>query len=301
MYTAAMVPFLHFGRLLVPTFGLMIAAAMAVAYCVLRADFARRGLAGKDSTTAEMFVAVPALCGIVGAKLYHVLETPRELLADPLGQLFSRYGLAWFGGLLAGFAAFVWLAQRFRYSLLEVFDAGSAAAAIGYGVGRIGCLLSGDGDYGVPTSLPWGMSFPNGLVPTTVRVHPTPIYELIVACAIAWILWKLGRLQIRSGWTGKTTSALKEVPVPGAEAGRAFAVQMPSKRWNARLPWLRPGSVFAAYLILTGVARFLVEFIRINPRSFFGLTNAQAASLASIIAGVVLWVAVSRESLPERR
>src|SRR6202034_2519031 len=142
-----MVPFLHFGRLLVPTFGLMIAAAMVVAYYVLRADFARRGLAEKDSTTAEMFVAVPALCGIVGAKLYHVLETPRELLADPLGQLFSRYGLAWFGGLLA------------------VFDAGSAAAAIGYGVGRIGCLLSGDGDYGVPTSLPWGMSFPNGLVP----------------------------------------------------------------------------------------------------------------------------------------
>ena len=298
LYTAAMVPFLHFGRLLVPTFGLMIAAAMGVAYSVLRADFARRGLAAKDSTTAEMFVAVPALCGIVGAKLYHVLETPRELLADPLGQLFSRYGLAWFGGLIAGFAAFVWLARRFRYSLLEVFDAGSAAAAVGYGVGRIGCLLSGDGDYGVPTSLPWGMSFPNGLVPTTERVHPTPIYELIVACAIALILWKLGSLQILSGWIGKTTTASKEVRVQVAEAGRAFASpQLPSKHWNAQL-WLRPGSVFAAYLILTGVARLLVEFIRINPRSFFGLTNAQAASLASIIAGAALWVAVSRESLP---
>ncbi|HXO88001.1 MAG TPA: prolipoprotein diacylglyceryl transferase [Candidatus Acidoferrales bacterium] len=267
-----MVPFLHFGRLLVPTFGLMIAAAMVVAYYVLRADFARRGLAEKDSTTAEMFVAVPALCGIVGAKLYHVLETPRELLADPLGQLFSRYGLAWFGGLIAGFAAFVWLARRFKYSLLAVFDAGSAAAAIGYGVGRIGCLLSGDGDYGVPTSLPWGMSFPNGLVPTTERVHPTPIYELIVACAVTSILWRMGARQIR---------ARSE----HGSAGRA----------------LRPGGVFAAYLILTGVARFLVEFIRINPRSFFGLTNAQAASLASVIAGVALWVAVSRKDLPERR
>jgi phosphatidylglycerol---prolipoprotein diacylglyceryl transferase len=301
LYTAAMVPFLHFGRLLVPTFGLMIALAMVVAYYVLRADFARRGLAATDSTTAEMFVAVPALCGIVGAKLYHVLETPRELLADPLGQLFSRYGLAWFGGLIAGFGAFVWLARRFRYSLPEVFDAGSAAAAIGYGVGRIGCLLSGDGDYGVPTSLPWGMSFPNGLVPTTERVHPTPIYELIVACAIAWILWKLGSLQILSGWIGKTTTASKEVRLQVPVAGRAFAaLQMPSKHWNALLAWLRPGSVFAAYLILTGVARFLVEFVRINPRSFFGLTNAQAASLASIVAGVALWVAVSRKSLPER-
>jgi phosphatidylglycerol:prolipoprotein diacylglycerol transferase len=303
LYTAAMVPFLHFGRLLIPTFGLMIAAAMAVAYYVLRADFARRGLAAKDSTTAEMFVAVPALCGIVGAKLYHVLETPRELLADPLGQLFSRYGLAWFGGLLAGFAAFVWLARRFRYSLPQVFDAGSAAAAIGYGVGRIGCLLSGDGDYGVPTSLPWGMSFPNGLVPTSERVHPTPMYELIVACAIAWILWELGRLQILSGSIGKSTTASRRDRVEFAsEAPRASAsLETPSKHWNALRPWLRPGSVFAAYLILTGVARFLVEFIRINPRSFFGLTNAQAASLASVISGVALWVAVSRKSLPQSR
>ena len=254
-----MIPFLHLGPLLVPTFGLMIAAAMLAAYYVMRADMARRGLAAKDTSTAEMFVAVPALCGIVGAKLYHALETPRELLADPLGQLFSRYGLAWFGGLIAGLAAFVWLARRFKIPLLEIFDAGSAATAVGYGVGRIGCLLSGDGDYGRPTSLPWGMSFPNGLVPTTERVHPTPIYELIAALAIAWILWRLGSRQLR---------AREE---RGGSAGAA-------------------GSVFAAYLILTGVARFLVEIIRINPRSFFGvLTNAQAASLLCVAAGAALW------------
>jgi phosphatidylglycerol---prolipoprotein diacylglyceryl transferase len=258
-----MIPFLHLGPLLVPTFGLMIAAAMVVAYYVLRADMARRGLAAKDSTTAEMFVAVPALVGIMGAKLYHVLETPRELLADPMGQLFSRYGLAWFGGLIAGLAAFVWLARKFKYPLLEIFDAGSAAAAIGYGVGRIGCLLSGDGDYGKPTSLPWGMSFPNGLVPTTDRVHPTPIYEFVAACAITWILWRLGTRQLAAR----------------AEHGEAA---------------MRAGTVFAAYLILTGVARFLVEIIRINPRSFFGLTNAQAASVVCVIAGVALCWRVGR-------
>jgi phosphatidylglycerol---prolipoprotein diacylglyceryl transferase len=140
-----------------------------------------------------------------------------------------------------------------------MLDAGSPAAALGYGVGRIGCLLSGDGDYGKPTSLPWGMSFPNGLVPTTQRVHPTPIYELIVACVIAWILWRLGA---------------------------RFLSTRPASR----------GSVFAAYLVLTGVARFLVEFIRINPRSFFGLTNAQAASVLSVVAGVVLWLAIFRRS-----
>jgi phosphatidylglycerol:prolipoprotein diacylglycerol transferase len=261
LYWRAMIPFLHLGPLLVPTFGLMVAAAMVAAYYVLRADMARRGLAAKDTSTAEMFVAVPALVGIVGAKVYHVLETPRELFADPVGQIFSRYGLAWFGGLIAGFAAFVWLARRFKFPLLEIFDAGSAAAALGYGVGRVGCLLSGDGDYGVPTSLPWGMSFPNGLVPTTARVHPTPIYELIAACVIAWILWRMGTRQLNAR--------------------------------GASGVW-RPGEVFAAYLILTGVARFLVEFIRINPRSFFGLTNAQAASVGSVIAGAALWWRVVR-------
>jgi phosphatidylglycerol---prolipoprotein diacylglyceryl transferase len=252
-------PFIHIGPVAVPTFGLMVAVAMVAAYYVLRADMARRGIAPKDSSLAEMFIAVPCLVGIVGAKLYHVLESPRQLFADPVGELLSRYGLAWFGGLIAGFAAFVWLARSRKIPLLEMLDAGSPAAALGYGVGRIGCLLAGDGDYGKPTSLPWGMSFPNGLVPTTQRVHPTPIYELIVACVIAWILWRVG----------------------------------------ARLLPRRPvsrGLVFAGYLVLTGIARFLVEFIRINPRSFFGMTNAQAASLLSVVAGVVLWLAISRRS-----
>lgn len=261
-----MIPFIHLGPLLVPTFGLMIAVAMVAAYYVMRADMARRGLAAKNTSTAEMFVAVPALCGIVGAKLYHVLETPRDLLADPAGQLLSRYGLAWFGGLIGGLAAFVWLARKFRIPLLDIFDAGSPAAAIGYGVGRIGCLLSGDGDYGKPTSLPWGMSFPNGLVPTTDRVHPTPIYELIAACAIALILWRIGTRQLHTR---------EERGAEGAGAG----------------------TVFAAYLIFTGLARFLVEFIRINPRSVFGvLTNAQTASLACVVAGAALWLRVARKT-----
>lgn len=257
-----MIPFLHFGPLTIPTFGLCVAAAMVAAFFLLRADLRRRGITAE----AESLVAVPALAGIVGAKLYHVLESPRELFADPRGELFSQFGFAWFGGLIAGVGVFYWIARRIARrntaagratSLLEILDAGSPAAALGYGIGRIGCLLSGDGDYGIPTSLPWGMSFPNGLVPTTQRVHPTPIYELIVASVIAWWLWRLGARTVASA-NGK-------------------------------------GIVFAQYLVWTGMARFLVEFIRINPRSFLGvLTNAQAASLLSIGAGVVLWESVAR-------
>jgi phosphatidylglycerol:prolipoprotein diacylglycerol transferase len=270
-----MIPFLHFGPIGVPTFGLMVALAMLVSFYVLRADMARRNLAPWNSTTAEIFVAVPCLVGIVGAKLYHVLESPRELFADPAGQLFSRYGLAWFGGLIAGFAAFVWLAKWKKIPLLEMFDAGSPAAALGYGVGRVGCLLSGDGDYGIPTSLPWGMSFPNGLVPTTERVHPTPVYELIVACAIAWVLWRMG--------------------------ARQLARRSKAAKGSARASVARPGSVFAAYLLLTGAARFLVEFIRINPRSFLGMSNAQAASVVSMIVGAGLWWATAEGKIAADR
>jgi phosphatidylglycerol:prolipoprotein diacylglycerol transferase len=290
------IPFLHLGPVTIPTFGLMVACAMLAAFFMLRADLIRRGLvapadnlpvkrSGKPAAgiraaanaEAEMLIAIPCLAGIVGAKLYHVLESPADFFAHPLDQLISPYGFAWFGGLLAGFAAFVLVGRHQKIPLLTLLDAGSPAAALGYGIGRIGCFLSGDGDYGIPTSLPWGMSFPNGLVPTTQRVHPTPIYELIVACLIAWWLWRVGARQIVALYGNSAAQRAKS-----AEGGR------------------RPpdGSVFASYLIWTGLARFLVEFIRINPRSFLGMSNAQAAGLGCVIAGVILWLWLSKR---ERR
>jgi phosphatidylglycerol:prolipoprotein diacylglycerol transferase len=275
------IPFLHLGSLNVPTFGLMVATAMACAYFVLRADIFRRGLAPDKTSaaaTAETFIAFPCLAGIAGAKLYHELQSPGEFFAHPLQHMFSQYGFAWFGGLLAGFAAYAWLAWMRRIPLFEMFDAGSPAAALGYGIGRIGCFLSGDGDYGIPTSLPWGMSFPNGLVPTTERVHPTPLYELIAACAIAWWLWRLGARQI----AGRSAAASASPTSSGPSAKSAS----PSGAAQSRIP---RGGIFAAYLILTGLERFLVEFIRINPRSFLGMSNAQAAGLLSLIAGAGLW------------
>jgi len=248
----------------------MVASAMVAAFYVLRADLARRGIAGKKSGLAETFIAVPSLAGIIGAKLYHVLQSPQDLLAHPFAEIFSQYGFAWFGGLIAGVAVFVWLAWRNDIPLLEMLDAGSPAAALGYGVGRIGCLLAGDGDYGIPTSLPWGMSFPNGVVPTTQRVHPTPLYEFLGACLIAWFLWRMGKGQLRTQ-SSEMESSRRSLPT---------------------------GTVFAAYLILTGAARFLVEFIRINPRSVLGLTNAQLASAASIFVGVVIALRTRGRSAP---
>jgi len=241
-------PFIHIGPLTLGSYGLMVATGLICAFFILRADFARRGV----SADAEAIIGITGLAGLVGSRLYHLLESPAEFCADPWPQLFSTMGFAFVGAIIGGFLALVLLAKRFRMSPLLMLDAASPAAAIGYGIGRIGCLISGDGDYGIPTSLPWGMSFPNGIVPTTERVHPTPIYEFLVAILIFWILWRLGEGVLKT-----------------------------------KAPH---GIIFAAYLVLTGIARFLVEMIRINPRSFYGLTNAQAASVVSILAGVALFV-----------
>jgi phosphatidylglycerol:prolipoprotein diacylglycerol transferase len=242
-----MIPYLQLGPLNLPTFGLMVALALFVSAYILQADFNRRGM----NADAFLMITVAGVMGIVGAKLYHVFEDSNALLSDPTGLLFSRFGFAWFGGFLGGFAAMLLVGSRAKLPVLQFLDACSPAASVGYAIGRIGCFLSGDGDYGKRTSLPWGMSFPNGVVPTTERVHPTPLYELIIWCAIGAFLWHLG------------TKALKR----------------PKGK----------GEIFCSYLILTGVARFLVEIIRINPPWILGMSNAQVASLASIVAGTILF------------
>jgi phosphatidylglycerol---prolipoprotein diacylglyceryl transferase len=259
-----MIPYLHLGPLTIPTFGLMVALALISAAYILQADFDRRGM----KADGFFMITVAGLTGILGAKLYHLLEEPSVFFANPWGLLFSRYGFAWFGGFLGGFGALLFLGWRAKLPLLQFLDACSPAASFGYGIGRIGCFLSGDGDYGKPTNLPWGMSFPNGVVPTTdscvqwgwpanCRVHPAPLYELVIWCAIGAFLWHMGSKALKSS-NGKTVA----------------------------------GTIFCSYLILTGIGRFLVEIIRINPRSFLGMTNAQVASVASLIAGVLLllWI-----------
>src|SRR5260221_12143229 len=181
-----MIPFLHIGPLSLPTFGLMVPAGLLAASYILQADFRRRGI----PTDAVLIIGIAGLAGIVGARLYHVLESPSEFFADPWPLIFSRFGFAWFGGFLGGFAALLILARREKIPTLTFLDACSPAACVGYAIGRIGCLLSGDGDYGIPTTLPWGMSFPNGVAPTNERVHPTPLYEFFAWMLIAYVLWR---------------------------------------------------------------------------------------------------------------
>lgn len=265
-----MYPFIHIGHFSIGTFGILLWVAAVGACWVLHCNF-RRWKANADAISV---VAVVTVAGIVGSKLWHVLEHPVILFHNPVALLFDRAGFAWYGGLVFGILALLWQSRVYKIGKLRMLDLAAPSAAIGYGLGRMGCLISGDGDYGKPTHLPWGIALPHGLVPTTgpygtcalygwpssCRVQPTPIYELIVAAFIMWVLWR------RSA--------------PGTK---------------------RPlGQITGEYLILTGVARFLVEFIRINPHVLWGMTNAQFGSLGSIVAGIALiaWAKKRRMAPP---
>ncbi len=235
-----MYPFIHIGHFSIGTFGLLLWLAAVCACWVLHRNFLRWEI----QADAIGIVAIVTVVGIIGAKLWHVADTPHE-------HFFEREGFAWFGGLVFGILALLWQGRATKIGAIRMLDLAAPAAAVGYGMGRLGCLISGDGDYGIPTRLPWGMSFPNGLVPTTDRVHPTPIYELIAGLLIGYYLWRRG-------------ASTKPV-----------------------------GQITGEYLILSGAARFLVEFIRINPKIYWGMSNAQVASLGSIVAGVI-FVLVAR-------
>jgi len=250
-----MLPYLHIGHFQLPTFGLMLWLAAVAGAFVMDRNFKRAGI---DADAVGM-VAVAALLGIVGAKLWHVIDTPIEFREYGWKVLYDSAGFAWYGGLLFGISALMFQGWWAKIGMLRTLDLAAPAAAIGYGVGRIGCFLSGDGCYGLPTTLPWGMSFPNGIEPTLQRVHPTPLYELGAGLVIGLWLWRRG---------GKPHGT---------------------------------GAIVGQYLMLSGIARFLVEFVRRNPRILWGLSNAQLASAGSVLAGVALvwWAARKPATDPE--
>jgi phosphatidylglycerol---prolipoprotein diacylglyceryl transferase len=242
------IPFIHIGSLTFGTYGIMLGTGLFVGFVLLRAELFRRQI------TADPYaiILIIGVTGFLTSKLYKLIDTPSVYMAHP-SLLLSPTGFTFYGAVMGGLVAAAFLARHYRIRFLTFLDVVASGAALGYGVGRLGCLLAGDGDYGIPTSLPWGMSFPHGLVPTSVPVHPTPIYEFLGAALISIYLWNRGYASIQH-----------------------------------RIP---PGRVFAEYLMMAGLARFLVEFIRRNPRGWLGLTNAQQVAVLSMAAGFALLIA----------
>jgi len=183
-----MQPEIQLGPLTVQTFGLMFALAFLAAGALVakRLQEIERPV---DWAYEIGFAAL--LGGVIGSRLYFVVENWDSVSDDLLGNVFSGSGLVWYGGAIGGaVAVFLW--ARYRGFLgLALLDLTAPALALGYAVGRVGCQLSGDGDYGRAWDGPWAMAYPEGTVPTSEEVHPTPVYEALAMGLGAWILWRL--------------------------------------------------------------------------------------------------------------
>jgi phosphatidylglycerol:prolipoprotein diacylglycerol transferase len=240
-----MQPEINVGPLTLQTFGICFALAFIAAGLV-----AGRRLKewGKPTDWAWEMVLAALIGGVVGARLNYVLENWDAVSDDLAGNILSGSGLVWYGGAIGGAIAVVLWAWRRGMLNVGLLDLAAAPLAVGYAIGRIGCQVSGDGDYGIEWDGPWAMAYPEGTVATDETVHPTPIYETLAMGLVALVLW---RLRDR----------------------------------------FRPGILFALYLVLAGMERLLVEFVRRNDEIFAGLTQAQLLSIAMIAAGAV-WIAL---------
>ena len=214
-----------------------------------------------------------AVFGILGAKLFHNLENLDELMADPINALVSFSGLSFLGGLICATIAILWFAKKNNIRLLHLTDAALPGLMLAYGIGRMGCQIAGDGDWGIPNDAPkpewlsflpdwaWAYNYPNnvlgidlkadyaqmGYVSLTGYAWPTPIYETTMALIIFGFLWFM------------------------------------------RTRWTTPGMVMSWYLILSGIERLAIEQIRINNEYpiFGGVTQGEIISTILIVLGIV--------------
>ena len=239
-----MQPTLEIGPITLQTFGICFALGFVASGALL----ARRlRELGRPSDWAYEMIFSALVGGLVGSRIDYLIQNFSAVQDDLVGALFSGSGLVWFGGLVGGAAGVLIWARLRGYLGLQLLDVCAPALALGYAVGRVGCQLSGDGDYGVESDLPWAMSYPEGTVPTAPgeEVHPTPVYETLAMGLAALLLW---RLRDR----------------------------------------FRPGSLFALYLLISGVERFLIEIIRRNDSVVVGLTLAQLISIGLVVVSAAI-------------
>jgi phosphatidylglycerol:prolipoprotein diacylglycerol transferase len=190
-----MYPHLEIGPLTLQTFGLMFAFAFLAAGALV---WKRLGEIGKPVDWAYEMGFAALIGGVVGSRVYFLVQNFDDVRDDLLGNLFSGAGLVWYGGAIGGALAVILWARWRGFLGLALLDVAAPALALGYAIGRVGCQLSGDGDYGKAWDGPWAMAYPDGTVPTEDTVHPTPIYETLSMGVCAWLLWQL-RDRVRVG------------------------------------------------------------------------------------------------------
>ena len=264
------------GPFTVYSYGLMLAIGFIVASYTMTLEYRRKKL---DANLAGTITLIALVGGVAGSKILYLLEHWSYFVLDPAGMAFSPGGLSYFGGFFLATLAIYLYGRSKKIPFLTIADGTSPGLMIGYGIARLGCHFAGDGDYGFPTTLPWGTDyshgtyppseafrnfpeitskFPNGIVPDTTPCHPTPVYEFIICAILFAILWRY------------------------------------RKRFETR------GMMFMVYLMLAGAERFLIEFLRINPRVFLGLSEYQLMSFGLILAGLAGWYILSKRRHQQR-
>jgi phosphatidylglycerol---prolipoprotein diacylglyceryl transferase len=216
---------------------------------------------------------IAAIAGFAGAKIFHHLENLQEFLQDPIGALLSPFsGLTFFGGLICGGGAVLWYAAKYKVNWRIMLDVGAPTMMLAYGIGRMGCHFSGDGDWGIENLNPkpsflswlpdwaWAYHYPNNVLGIVLEnpVYPTPMYEVFMALGLFLIIWYLRK-----------------------------------KSWNA-------GKLFSIYLVFAGIERFLIEKIRVNPDYHFlgmSFTQAEMISFTFVILGIGSWIYFSKNPL----
>jgi phosphatidylglycerol:prolipoprotein diacylglycerol transferase len=272
----------HIGPITLYSFGLMMAIAFLVANYFFSKELSRRHI---DPAMAGQVTIIALIGGVAGSKLFSILENWSEFMADPKGQLFSPAGLTFYGGFIV---AMIWIylyvkRKGLRFAMFA--DMISPTVLLAYGIGRIGCQLAGDGDYGIPSRLPWAMSYPQGTA--------KPTYTLVDYFAkepLARTEWHYDSLRaIVTGVDklGQRITRFDEVvtvhPAPVYET--IFCLVAFALIWRLREKYeAQIGKLFSLVLVVMGFERLMIEFIRINPL-YWGLSMAQWISIAMIVIG----------------
>jgi phosphatidylglycerol:prolipoprotein diacylglycerol transferase len=257
------VPFL--GGEPVTSFGVFMLLAFLSAGYVVRAGLRR---AGEEPDKAWDFIFMAVIGGILGAKGYYLLLNWPRLLEDPTGMIFARGGLVWYGGFLLATALVIWEIRRQKMSVPVVADMAAPALAIAYAVGRMGCFMVGD-DWGRPTDSPLGVRFPRGTPATTVR----NIEEMFGITVDPELIEKYGNV-------------VPVHPTQLYEVGLSTLIFF--VLWRIRDHRHAKGWLFMMWMVLAGMERFAVEFLRAKDDRFFGiLTLAQMISLGMVAVGLV--------------
>ena len=292
------------------SFGLMVAVGILTAAALLKREMDRQHAAGllpsvqvkaetkrgkqrfekgPPSEIVGTMALLAGAAGIAGSKLFHIFDYWDRFVANPAAMIFSASGLTFYGGLICGAIAVAWYVRKKGLPVARVADAIAPGLILGYGIGRIGCYLSGDGDWGLCSSLAdkpgwipgwlWSETFPRSVTlggnPTLETlfafnnqrgdtcmpgvhdgVYPTMLYEFVACSLLAAGLWAIRKHPFKAGW------------------------------------------LFSAYLVVNGLERFVVEFVRLNPDNVGGLSQAQLIAIGLMLAGAVGLALTTRRVAP---